>query len=141
MSERLFSVLGQEPLAERLPEFLVIYEKLVEGRDYGWSYAETIADNMRAIFNHDNVPPAQRAYALDLAIRAAYYMNRFAAMSTCQSMITSIEDETLGFHVAPIIVKHSDTFLRDMEVASCNTDAIRNALRQIKETPTDPDSL
>ncbi len=138
MSKPLFSVLGQEPLAPSLPQFLAVYERLVEAKDYGWSYAETIADNMQAIFKHEHIPPADRAYALDLAIRAAYYMNRFAAMATCRSMITTIEDETLGFHIAEVLLKHRETFIADIEVSECRTDAIRNALRKIKQPENEP---
>ena len=54
-------------------------------------------------------------------------------------MITSIEDETLGFHVAQVLLKHRDTFISNIEVSECRTDAIRNALRQIKQAQNDPE--
>lgn len=133
MSLRVFSVLAQEPLASSLPTFLLIYEKLVEEREYSWSFAETIADNMRAVFDGVSAAPTQRAKALDLAIRAAHYMHRFTAMDTCRSMIMSIDQEELGFHVSPIILKHNDTFLTEIELSQCQNDAVRNALRNLKE--------
>lgn len=130
---QFFAIIGQVSLADNLPRFLTIYEKLVGCKDYSWGYAETIADNMRAVFERQSVPPADRARALDLAIRAAYYKNRFAAMDTCRSFITSIDQEDLGFHVAPILARNKVTFVADIEISECQTDAIRNALRQIKE--------
>jgi hypothetical protein len=128
-----FSVIGQAPLLDRLPGFLVVYDRLVEGRDYAWSYAETIAGNMRAIFDSGDVPLGEKACALNLAIRAAYHMNRFAAMDTCRSMVTSISDEALGLHIASVLLKNRDTFIADIEPSACQSDAIRNALRQIQQ--------
>lgn len=133
LSPRIFSVLGQPPLAGWVPGFLAIYEKLVESQDYGWSYAETIADNMRMIFTAQAVSLVERAHALDLAIRAAMYMYRFAAMDTCRSMITSVRDDALGFQVASILLKNRDTFIADMETSEVQSDAVANALRQIQQ--------
>jgi serine/threonine protein kinase len=133
LSTRFFSIIGQQPLATTLPGFIAIYEKLVESREYGYEYAETIAINMRAIFERETAPPGERARALDLAIRAAYYQNRFAAMDTCRSMITSINDEALGFHVAPILVRNRETFVSKIQTSECQSDAVRNALDQIRD--------
>ena len=83
LSPRFFSIVGHEPFANSLHSFLAIYEKLVARKDYSWSYAETIASNMQAIFDGSGAPAGERARALGLAVRAAYYMNRFAAMGTC----------------------------------------------------------
>jgi len=132
LPRHFFSAISQKPLAERLPEFLRIYEKLVEGRDYSWSYAETIASHMRTVFAQDGVPPGEKAVALDLAIRAAYYMNRFAAMDTCRSMVASVRDDTLGLHVASVLLKNRHTFISDLEVSQCQSEPIRIALRQMQ---------
>jgi len=86
------------------------------------------------VFTAAAVPLAEKAHALDLAIRAATYMNRFAAMDTCRSMITSVRDNALGFHVASILLKNRDTFISDVETSECHSDAIANALRQIQQT-------
>jgi len=130
---RFFSVIRQSKLIDRISDFLSIYEKLVDSCDYSWSYAETIASNMRVIFGGQDVPTKYKAMALDLAIQAAYNMNRYAAMDTCRKMISSIKDEALGLDVATVIIKHSDTFIADIEPVECDSDAIRNALIQIKE--------
>jgi serine/threonine protein kinase len=133
LSSRFFSILGQPPLAGWISGFLTIYEKLVEKQDYGWNYAETIADNMHTIFAAQAVPLVERAHALDLAIRAATYMNRFAAMDTCRSMISSVRDDALGFQVASVLLKNRDTFISGIESSECHSDAIANALRQIQQ--------
>jgi hypothetical protein len=134
LSVHFFSVVRQEPLVERLSGFLAIYGKLVESYDYAWSYAETIANNMRVVFDGDGVPLDDRACALDLAIRAASSMNRYAAMDTCRSMITSIRDESLGLRVASVLLKNRDTFISAIEPSECHSESIRNALRQIQHS-------
>lgn len=127
-----FTVMQHKALAQSLPSFLSIYESLVDARNYSWSYAETIAKNMREIFSGDEAPNSQKARALDMAIRAAVYMNRFAAMTTCSVMITSIKDETLGMQIAPIILKHADTFISAIEPSECKSTVIANTIRTLK---------
>ncbi len=133
LTQSFFSVIGQEPVARQLPGFLTIYEKLVERYDYSWSYAETIADNMKAVFDGDGVSAGEKAHALDLAIRAAYHMNRFAAMATCRSIVTSVRDEALGLSIASVLLKNQCTFISDTELSECQSESIRNALRQIRQ--------
>lgn len=127
--QRFFAVIRQQPVISSLPEFLAVYDRLVESQDYSWSYAETIAKNMKTIFSGEDVPVPHKALALDLAIRAACYMNRFAAMDTCREMITSVDDETLGLQVAGLVTKHNDTFVGGIEPSECRSDSIANALR------------
>jgi serine/threonine protein kinase len=132
LSSSFFSVIKQEPLVDLLSRFLTIYEKLIETREYSWDYAEKIANNMRELFDGESVPLGEKARALDLAIRAAYYMNRFAAMTTCRSMVTSIRDESLGLRVASVLLKNHDTFISDIELSECQSESVRSALRQIR---------
>jgi serine/threonine protein kinase len=129
----LFSVIAQPPSLDSLPTFLGIYEKLVESRDYVWSYAETIAANMGRIFNSDAAPNSERARSLLIAIRAADYMNRFAAMDTCIAIVTSIRDENLGFHVVPILFEQRNTFVGGIEPSACHSDSVAAAIRQIQQ--------
>lgn len=131
--QEFYDVIRQKPVLAHLPGFLAVYDKLVENQDYSWSYAETIAKCMRTIFFGDDVPASHKALALDLAIRAACYMNRFAAMDTCREMITSIDDETLGLQVAALITKHHDTFVGGIEPSECHSDSVANALHAIRE--------
>jgi len=133
LSREFFRVLRQGLLADRICGFLGIYEKLVEGRDYTWSYSETIAQNMEALFDGETLLMDDRAHALDLAIRAADYMNRYAAMDTCRSMIKSVRDEAFGIRIASVLLKHRSTFVAGVEVSECQSESIRNALRQIKQ--------
>jgi len=133
LDRRIFSVMRQQSVVSHLPNFLSIYERLVESQDYSWSYAETIASNMRTLFEGDDVPLAQKAHAIDLGIRAAYFMNRFAAMDTCRTMITGITDDTLGLHVASVLLKYRHTFISGVEPSECQSESIRKALRQIKD--------
>jgi serine/threonine protein kinase len=132
--QRFFAVIRQQPVIASLPGFLAVYDRLVESQDYSWSYAETIAKNMKTIFSGEDVPIPHKALALDLAIRAACYMNRFAAMDTCREMITSVDDETLGLQVASLVTKHNATFVGSIEPSECRSDTIANALRVSRES-------
>ena len=128
-----FDIISQGRLLGDLATFLGIYEKLVESQDYSWSYAETIAINMRKIFNSQAVPNDEKTRALHLAIRAAYYMNRFAAMDTCRSMITAIRDEGLGLRIASVLMENRDTFVSGIEPSECHCSAVAAALHQIQQ--------
>ncbi|MBP5998333.1 MAG: protein kinase [Azonexus sp.] len=132
LTAEFFAVIRQGPVIASLRVFLAVYEKLVESQGYSWSFAETIAKNMKTIFSGDDVPLPQKSLALDLAIRASIYMNRFAAMGTCREMITSINDETLGLQVVGLITKYQDTFVGGIEPSECNSDSIANALHAFR---------
>ena len=133
LSHSFFSVVSQAPMKDHLADFLHAYEKMVDSCDFSWSYAETIANNMRTIFSGDNVAAAQRVIALGLAIRAAHSMNRYAAMDTCQAMVTSVQDELLGLAVAALLAEHSETFITSIEPSECQSESIRNALRKLQQ--------
>jgi hypothetical protein len=90
---------------------------MVEEGAYGWSYAETIADNMKLLFDSAHVTLADKAAALRIAMQAAVLQNRYAAMDTCQSMITSIVDEGLGLRVRDIILEFPQTFVVSIDPA------------------------
>lgn len=132
LPEMFFSAISQEPLANSLTVFLSIYEVYVDGASYSWVHAEIIASRMNRVFKTKTVPIQTRALALDLAIRAAYHMNRFAAMNSCKSMVKTISEEDLALNVVPIIFKQEAAFLSDIEPSDCSNDAIRNAIRTIR---------
>jgi serine/threonine protein kinase len=134
LPQRFFAVIRQQPVIASLPGFLAVFDRLVESQDYSWSYAETIAKNMKTIFSGEDVPVPFKVQVLDLAIRAACYMNRFAAMDTCREMITSVDDETLGLQVASLVSKHNGTFVGSIEPSECRSDSIANALRASRES-------
>jgi len=130
--KRMFSVMRQAPFVGVLETFLSVYERHVESRDYSWSYAEHISSNMQAIFLGTDVPLNLKAIALNLAINAAEYMNRFAAMDTCTSMIKSITDDEIGLQVASVIINQRDGFVANIEPSECNCESIKKALRNIR---------
>lgn len=133
LENRIFNILTQEELKDHVDEFLRIYQEMVESENYGWAFAENIANNMQKIFKVENMPVRTRAKALELAIDAAIRMNRFAAMDTCRSMVTSIDNDNLGMHVAPIIQEYNNSFLAEIEQSQCKCDSIRSAIRIINE--------
>lgn len=108
--------------------FLKSYRVMVDTGDYGWSFAETIAQNMGAFFYNSQVTPASRTDALRIAIIGAHNMNRFAAMDLCRAMVVSIEDDELAQYVRDLIVEYRDTFIADTDRDACKSIAIRNAL-------------
>jgi serine/threonine protein kinase len=132
LPDLFFSVISQEPLATKLAAFMAIYEAFVDSRSYSWSHAETVAKRMNWVFKEARVQPQTRALALDLAIRAAYYMNRFAAMDLCRAMVKAITDHNLALNVVPVLFKPEASFLADIEPTACSSDTIRNAIRTIR---------
>ena len=117
-----------------LESFLKTYQKMVEDAEYGFVFAETIANNMKAIFYSDQVHDKHKASALELAIRGAYLMNRFYAMDTCSQMIKSVSEENLGLHVSAVIMKNSDTFIENIEASECQCDSVINSISAIQGT-------
>lgn len=124
LPRRFFGVISQKSVQVVLEPFLTIYERMVEDQSYSWSYAETIADNMKIVFTSPDAPPTMKAKALDLAISAAAYMNRFAAMGTCIDMITSVKEEPLGMLVANVLEAQRNTFVNGIEPTECRNDSI-----------------
>jgi len=132
LEKRIFVILTHEKLRDRVEDFLRIYKEMVESENYSWSFAETIAKNMEKIFKEREMPARTRGKALELAIKAAIKMNRFAAMDTCNTMITSVDNDELGVHIAAIIQDNPDSFLSGIELSQCKCDSIIAAIRAIK---------
>lgn len=133
LKKPFMSILTQEKLIPHLDDFLKIYNKMVTSEQYGWSFAETIATNMLRIFKSNDIPIKTRAKALELSIDAAYRMNRFAAMETCISMITSIDDDALGLQVANVMQRNQHDFITSIEPFRCKCENIRKLLIAIKK--------
>jgi len=119
-----FRVVAQAPFDALRSSLLEIYGKMVHKGNYGWSFAEQIADCIEQIFHSTNVPCDQKAIALHLAIHAAYTQNRFNAMGTCNSLVTEIVDNDLAEHVRPILLEFPDSFLTGIEPVNCKNDII-----------------
>ncbi len=132
LEKPLISILTHEKLIPHLGDFLRIYRKMVENGQYGWAFAETIANNMEIIFKSEAVPVKVKSKALEIAIDAAHRMNRFAAMDTCISMITSVTDDSLGAHIANVIQENQHSFLTDIEPSQCKCESIRSILRTLQ---------
>jgi len=133
LSRSFFSILPQERLIPYIETFLKVYRDFVESESYSWAFAENIATKMKEIFSAIDVDSKIRASALEMAIIAAYRMNRFAAMDTCSSMICSVTDEGLGVHVAAIMQRNDHSFITGIEPSQCKCDAIINYLRAGKQ--------
>jgi serine/threonine protein kinase len=130
--KELFSVFSQAPVKLCAKDFLACYEEMVESKSYSWSYAETIASNMNTIFISPDAEPSLKGIALDLSIRAAIYMNRFAAMDMCGKMICSVNEEPLGSIVATLINKYPDSFVVSIEPSNCPNRSIVCAIKAHK---------
>ncbi len=123
-----YDVLAQTPVESRLDKFLEQYEPFVKDAVGTWSYAETVADNMRTIFAKSSCA-RYRARALEIAVTGAIWANRFAAMNSCKGMIVSVDEEVLGHAVAAIINRNRDSFVSGIDPAACRNDAVANAVR------------
>ena len=132
LKKPFISILTHEKLRPHLDDFLRIYRRMVESEQYGWSFAETIASHMRLIFRSEEVTAKTRARALELAVDAAYRMNRFAAMDTCVSMITSVDNDEFGVHVAGVIQRNPYSFVTGIEPSQCKSESVRSALRALR---------
>lgn len=132
LGQPFMMAISQGVLIEQLPAFLEVYKQMVESGQYGWSFAETIADNMKRIFDAAGVPDRTRAFALEIAIDGAERMNRFAAMDTCIAMITSVNQETLGALVANVMQRNHHYFIQNIEPSQCRSEAIRRFLYAAK---------
>jgi hypothetical protein len=132
LPKEAFSVLGQGPMQARLSKFVAIYRGMAEGATYSWSFAETIADNMKVLFDSAGTTPTDKAEALRVAIIAAVKQNRFAAMDTCKKMITSVGEPELGQRVHDVLLQHDTHFIRSIDQSQCQSPAVRAAVSALK---------
>lgn len=133
LTPRIFNVLAQDPFDKIRAPFLEAYGRMVRNGSYGWSFAERIADCVNQFVDSNNVPPDQKAEALDLAIHAADAQNRFDAMGTCRSMINGIEDTDLAERVRPILLEYPDSFVARIEPIDCKNDILARTVGQMAE--------
>jgi eukaryotic-like serine/threonine-protein kinase len=127
-----YQILTFSEFSPRVTEFLEQYGPMVEAYDYGWGYAEIIADNMKMLFDSPNVADSDKATALDLAMGAAYAMNRFAAMDTCQIMIKSVSTDGLAILTRDVIRNYKKPFVYDIEPVNCQHDTIASTVHEMK---------
>ncbi len=132
LPSELFQVLTQEPVQSHMAQFLSAYRQMAEEGTYGWSFAEVIAKHMQTFFVANDVSLANKAEALRIAIIAAHRQNRFAAMDTCRSMITSVLEDDLAQRVHDVMLEHPYLFIESIEESSCKAAGIRAALSVLK---------
>lgn len=131
-----YQILTFPGFVHRVTEFLTQYRLMVEAHDYGWGYAETVADNMKTLFDSPNIGDGDKATALDLAMDAATAMHRFAAMDTCQAMIKSVNSDGLAFLVRDVIRRYKEPFVYNIEPVNCQHDTIATTIRDMKRDAT-----
>ena len=129
LPKQIFLVLGQAPVQQHAQEFLTSYAEMVDSQSYSWSYAEIIASNMKGIFSSPDAAIDVKGLALDIAINAAIYMNRYAAMDTCSEMVRDVKEEPLGSVVAALINKHRGSFVDSIEPVGCRNESIVRAIQ------------
>ncbi|SLM49782.1 putative Serine/threonine protein kinase [Nitrospira japonica] len=91
-------------LSPSLHRVLVSYRQIIESAigNYSFSYAEVVANKMKAIFDHAE-EPSIKAAAIAATLIAAVKCNRFAAMDVFSSMITSIRKSEDAIAIADIL--------------------------------------
>ena len=129
-----FAIFAISDVHTQLDRFMDAYGAMVDGRKYGWSFAERIASNMAELFKEDGIDARIRARALDLAIRSAIAENRFSAMDTCTAMIVGDFDDGLAFLVASVLQRYPNSFVASVDIARCASPVVRQALRALKES-------
>jgi serine/threonine protein kinase len=127
-----FSVLSQSLVQKHLAQFLAIYRGMAEEATYSWSFAETIADHMKVLFEAADTSATDKAEALRVAIIAAVRQNRFAAMDTCKAMIVRIDEDELAQRVHDVLIAHDAHFIQHIEPKECKAVAIRAAILALK---------
>jgi serine/threonine protein kinase len=132
LPDESFKVLSQSLVQTHLAQFLSIYRNMTEEATYGWSFAETIANNMKVLFDASDVSATDKAEALHIAIIGAVRQNRFAAMNTCKAMITSIDEDELAQRVHDVLLQHDEYFIQNIEQTECKAVAVRSAIVSLK---------
>lgn len=135
LPEELFNLLAQPTIQTHINRFLNVYRDMVENATYAWSFAETVARNMKQLFESTHTAPIVKAEALEIAIVSAYKQNRFAAMETCQRMITTIIDDELGQRVREVLIRNPRYFISSIQLSNCKSAAIKDAIIQINKPP------
>jgi serine/threonine protein kinase len=129
----VFQSLAEAPLLPgQLGSFIQSYQKMSEHADYGWSFAEVIANNMAILFRSTFSFEEDKAEALKTAIIAAQRQNRFAAMDTCKKMIASVQDAGLAHRIFEIMMSTPAKFFQDIDPLTCRSRAIQEAIALLK---------
>lgn len=131
----VFQALAATPLQlGTLSQFLDSYREMAEHSSYGWSFAETIADNCKVLFASQLVGEEDKAEALRIAVIAAERQNRFAAMDTCREMMISVQPDDFGLaqRVHDLMMEYAYLFIQNIDPAQCRAMAVRQAVVELK---------
>lgn len=132
MPPEIFQAMAIVPLAiGRLQGFLQSYLNMASEAEYGWSYAEVIAKNMKTLFDSPYSSSIDKAEVLRVAIVAAVRQNRFAAMDTCSSMIASVSEAGLAQRVVEVMIQHRAYFMQSIDPLTCRSGAIRQVIAML----------
>lgn len=112
----------------RLQGFLQSYLSMASNAEYGWSFAEVIANNGKVLFDSPHSSSADKAEALRAAIVASVRQNRFAAMDTCRAMIASVSEPELAQRVIEVMIQHQADFMQRIDPLTCRSGAIRQVI-------------
>jgi eukaryotic-like serine/threonine-protein kinase len=132
LPEAFFLIISNPKLQSFTMEFIKSYDTMVERQGYEFTFATTIAKNMKIIFENPDNNIEIKSYALELCIKAAVYKNRWDAMKICEEFIQSIRDDALASFVAALIHKHKGTFVDEIEILSCKNPLIVRAIQSNK---------
>ena len=135
LKKEFFQVLTRKEFQISLRRFLNVYKEMAEEGTHGFSYAETIADRMKIIFEGIEVSNADKAFALEIAIISAQKQSRFAAMETCNQIINSITDNNLAVRVRNVLLNQRDTFVKNNESWQASSGIIQQTLAEISVSP------
>ncbi len=133
LKPEFFSVIAQDSFDSKRGAFLVAWGQMVRNGNYGWPFAENIADCAKSIFKSGNPTPEEKALVLELAIHAAQTKSRFAAMNTITELISSVKERELAEHVNGVILNCADTFVSEIEPSNCSHDIVARAIKTLKE--------
>ncbi len=128
-----YYVISQDQFRAELRSYLELYHNAVRAEPYlSFSYAEHVADRMAVVFKNSSDGDL-RARALEIAIIHAEGMNRYAAMSTCSSMITNVQrgDPAEAAIIAAIQKTNAD-FVKEIEPASCANKVVAASIARLK---------
>ncbi|BBO57445.1 hypothetical protein CLAM6_27560 [Cobetia sp. AM6] len=127
--DKFFRICGQDKIIPHVPSLIESYRCMVESNNYSFAFAESIARRMKLIFDMPVISCETRVLSLELAIDAAYRMNRYVAMDTCAVMIKSVKDANLAIHVAAIMDRNKHDFITSIEPSQCNSGPIMDFLK------------
>lgn len=84
------------------------YVSAIDGQvgERSFSYAESVAQRMRAIFRAPDANPELRAMAIEALLLAAVRLNRFAAMHSLNTLLQEVQEDADALAVREMLENH-----------------------------------